>query len=248
MTESRIIISKKRGILKISINRPEAMNSLTPDLITELTDAVTAAGKDDEIGVIIITGIGKAFCAGVDLKSLGSIETADVGKDLNNAARHLQKTIEDVPGIVIAMINGYCLTGGLELALACDLAVAADEAGIGDTHVKWGLRCTWGMSQRLPFRVGELKAREMTYTAEMIDGREAERIGLVNKSVPLSELEKTVDQLAAKILANSRDAVAAHKALYNRNKQELMQKGLEREYSTMPDISDTQERILGFKK
>lgn len=224
------------------------MNALTPDLIAELTDAVTSAGKDADIGVIIITGIGKAFCAGVDLKSLGSIESADVGEDLNNAARNLQKTIEDVPRIVIAMINGYCLTGGLELALACDLAVAADEARIGDTHVKWGLRCTWGMSQRLPFRVGELKAREMTYTARMIDGREAERIGLVNRSVPLSELEKTVDELAAEILANSRDAVAAHKSLYNENKREFMQKGLEREYSTMPEISDTQERILGFKK
>jgi enoyl-CoA hydratase len=236
------------GIARITINRADALNSLNPDVLSELKSAVAAAGADESVGVIVLTGAGRAFCAGVDLKSLGGIASADVGADLNNAARNLQTTIETVPKVVIAMINGFCLTGGLEIALACDLAVAAEEAKIGDTHVKWGLRCTWGMSQRLPGRVGELKAREMTYTADMISGKQAADIGLVNRAVPMADLEAAVEEMARKILANSRDAVAAHKHLYYESKKERMATGLEREYSTMPEIRDTLDRIGGFKK
>jgi enoyl-CoA hydratase/carnithine racemase len=96
--------------------------------------------------------------------------------------------------------------------------------------------------------VGEAKARELTYTAEMISGAEAARIGLANKSVPVSDLERTVREIAEKILANSPDAVAAHKDLYSQSRKESMAKGLEREYTTMPEISDTLERITGFAK
>ena len=248
MTESTILSKSDNGIKEIIINRPEALNALTPQTITELTTAMESAGADDDIGVVILTGAGRAFCAGVDLKSLGSITSADVGADLNNAARKLQETIESVPKIVICKLNGFCFTGALELALACDLIVAADEAKIGDTHVKWGLRCTWGMSQRLPYRVGELKARELTYTADNINGKEAERIGLVNRSVPAAKLDSAVEEMASKILKNSRDAVAAHKALYNASRRDYFEKGLEREYRTMPEIRDTLDRIGGFVK
>jgi enoyl-CoA hydratase len=243
-----VLYDVEQGIAKIVINRPDALNSLTPNLLSELRSAVEEAGKDHQVGVIVLTGAGRAFCAGVDLKALERPAGADVGDDLNNAARDLQGAIEDVPKPVIGMVNGFCLTGGLELALACDFIIAADEAKFGDTHTRWGLRCTWGMSQRLPVRVGEAKARELTYTAEMISGAEAARIGLANKSVPVSELEKTVREIAEKILANSADAVAAHKHLYGQSRKESMEKGLEREYSTMPEISDTLERLTGFAK
>jgi len=243
-----VLYDVEQGIAKIVINRPDALNALTPKLLSELHSAVEEAGKDNRVGVIVLTGAGRAFCAGVDLKALEKPAGADVGDDLNNAARDLQRAIEDVPKPVIGMVNGFCLTGGLELALACDFIIAADEARFGDTHARWGLRCTWGMSRRLPCRVGEGKARELTYTAEMISGAEAARIGLANKSVPVSELEKTVREIAEKILANSPDAVAAHKHLYSQSRKESMEKGLEREYTTIPEISDTLERIGGFAK
>jgi enoyl-CoA hydratase/carnithine racemase len=243
-----ILYEVDQGIAKIIINRPDALNSLTPKVLSELHSAVQEAGQDNQVGVIVLTGAGRAFCAGVDLKALEKPAGADVGDDLNNAARDLQCAIEDVPKPVIGMVNGFCLTGGLELALACDFIVAADEARFGDTHTRWGLRCTWGMSRRLPGRVGEGKARELTYTAEMISGVEAARIGLANKSVPVSDLEKTVREIAEKILANSAEAVAAHKHLYSESRKETMAKGLEREYTTMPEISDTLERITGFAK
>ncbi len=248
MSYENILYQIKDGIAQITINRPDALNSLNPTVLTEMKSAVETAAKDTEVGVIIITGAGRAFCAGVDLKSLEDIDGADVGMDLNGAARNLQNTIETIPTTVIAMINGFCLTGGLEIALACDLSIASEDAKFGDTHVRWGLRCTWGMSQRLPQRVGELKAREMTYTAEMITGKEAEKIGLVNKAVPASDLEETVMKLADKIMANSKDAIAAHKFLYNQSKLDSMVKGLEREYNTQVEISDTLERITGFGK
>lgn len=248
MSYESILYKTTEGIARITINRPDALNSLNPTVLSEIKSAIAEAAKDDSVGVIILTGAGRAFCAGVDLKSLGEISSADVGEELNNAARDLQTAIETVPKVVIAMVNGFCLTGGLEIMLACDLSVASDEAKIGDTHVKWGLRCTWGMSQRLPYRVGELKARELTYTAKMIKGREAENIGLVNQSVPAEKLEETVMELAKSVLANSRDAVAAHKSLHYQSKRGAMEEGLRREYSTMPAINDTLERLGGFAK
>ena len=243
-----IIYQIDERIATITLNRPQALNALNTDILSEIQSAVEDAGQDDQVGVIVITGAGRAFSAGVDLKSIQSREGAADGQDLATVARNLQSTIENVPKVVIGMINGFCLTGGLEIALSCDLLVASDEAKFGDTHVKWGLRCTWGMSQRLPQRVGELKAREMTYTAEMISAAEAERIGLINKVVPVSELEKSVQELATKIVGNSLDAVAAHKYLYNSSKRDNMEKGLEREYSTTPENKDAVERISGFTK
>ena len=248
MTYQDVLYEVKEGIAKIVINRPDALNALTPNLLFELHSAVEEAGKDRRVGVIVLTGAGRAFCAGVDLKALEKPAGADVGADLNDAARKLQGAIENVAKPVIGMVNGFCLTGGLELALACDFIIAADEARFGDTHAKWGLRCTWGMSRRLPSRVGDAKARELTYTAEMIPGHEAARIGLANRSVPASELEKTVTEIAGKILANSAEAVAAHKYLYVQGRKETMEKGLQREYTTMPEISDTLDRLGGFTK
>jgi len=248
MSFENLLFEVEEEVAWITINRPDALNSLNPDVLGEIKTAIVKADQSEEVKVIVLTGAGRAFCAGVDLKSLQGLEGGDVGDVLNNIARGTQDQIAEVGKVVIAMVNGFCLTGGLELALACDLIVAADEAKFGDTHVKWGLRCTWGMSQRLQQRVGELKAREMTYTAEMISGSEAERIGLANKSVPATKLKAAVKDMADKIKRNSLDAIAAHKVLYTQSKSDNMASGLERERSTMPEISDTGERLTGFVK
>lgn len=248
MAFEHILYEVDEQIAWITINRPDALNSVNPDVLREIGEAVEQADQSEEVSVIVLTGAGRAFCAGVDLKSLQGLEGGDVGEALNNIARGTQDKIASIGKVVIAMVNGFCLTGGLELALACDLIIAADEAKLGDTHVKWGLRCTWGMSQRLPLRVGELKAREMTYTAEMVSGLEAEQIGLVNKSVPAAQLKEVVLNMAGKIKRNSLDAIAAHKSLYNQSQKEAMSQGLEREFSTAPQIRDTADRLTGFVK
>jgi len=246
MSYDQIICEKKDRILKIAINRPEAMNSLNIEVLSEITAAIGKAEEDSDIGVIVLAGTGRAFSAGMDIKAVAALDGDDKITLLHKTARNLQDTIETIPKTVIAMIHGFCLTGALEIVLACDLIVASDDAKFADTHTKWGLRCAWGMSQRLPYRVGELKSKEMTYTAEMITGAEAERIGLINRSVPSEHLEETVWALADKILANSLESVAAHKYLYNQRKKDVMAKGLEREYTTDASISDAIERLMGF--
>jgi enoyl-CoA hydratase len=250
MTFETILYRPDNGIGRITLNRPEAMNAITSFMLAELTIAVVEAGKDGGVHVIAITGAGKAFCAGVDLKSLGNrkLERGKVGDILDLPARDLIQAIRSVPKPVIAVINGFCFTGAMEIMLACDIVIAAEEAKIGDTHAKWGLRPTWGMSARLPRRVGFLKAKEMSFTAEAVTGREAERIGLVNRAVPAGSLEETLLALAQSIMANSRESVAAYKYLYNSNESMLLDMSLELEFGSEFDISDTGERLGQFRK
>jgi len=199
---------------------------------------------------VVLTGTGKAFCAGVDLKALGSgtLDRGKVGDILDLPARALIDAMRAVPKPVIGLVNGFCFTGGLEILLACDLIIAAEEAKLGDTHAKWGIRPTWGMSARLPRRVGFIKARELSYTADSITGKEAERIGLVNMAVPLEKLEEALQTMAKKIMANSPQSIAAYKKLYNANESMVLQAALELEFNTEFEISDTMERLSGFKK
>ncbi|MDX1512566.1 MAG: enoyl-CoA hydratase/isomerase family protein [Gammaproteobacteria bacterium] len=238
------------GRCTITINRPEAHNALTPGMLDALSAAIDRAENDDDIGVVVITGAGRAFSAGVDLKSLGErkIENGAVGPVFDVPGRGLIQRIESVPKVVIARVNGYCFTGALELALACDLIVAAAEATFGDTHVKFGIRPSWGMSQRLPRRVGMLKARELSYTARTFSGAEALSMGLVNAAPPLGELDAAVDALCERILANSPGAVAAYKDLYRRTEGMRLDEGLDYEARTGYDIGDAQARIASFSK
>jgi enoyl-CoA hydratase len=250
MPYKTIICAKESGICRITMNRPEAMNAITPVMLGELKEAVLEAGNDSDVAIIVLTGAGKAFCAGVDLKSLGDrkLERGKVGDILDIPARELIRALREVPKVVIALINGFCFTGALEIMLGCDIAIASETAKIGDTHAKWGLRPTWGMSARLPRRVGFLKARELSFTADAITAREAERIGLVNMAVPPEKLEERVMALAQKIMANSRESIAAYKRLYNANESMSLDESLELEYGSEFDISDTGERLEQFRK
>jgi len=248
MSENKLLIETAGGVARLTLNRPQVMNALTPDLLREIKAAVEQAGQSPEVGVIVLTGAGRAFSAGVDLKALGkiSIEGGAVGDVLDGPARALIQAIEASPRPVIARVNGYCFTGALEIALACDMIVAAEEARLGDTHTKWGLRPSWGMSRRLPLRVGPHRAKEMSFTARAVTGAEAERMGLVNRAVPLDKLDEVVDDLCQAILANSREAIAAYKTLYNQGAQGTLAEGLRLEESSRFDIRDAEERLKEF--
>jgi len=245
-----IIYTQEDGVAWLRLNRPEALNAISPALLSEMKDALEKAGKDDEIGVVVLTGEGRAFSAGVDLKSLGDrkLEGGRVGPILDDPAREMLDIIQTMPKVVIAMVNGYCFTGALEIVLACDLIVAAEEARLGDTHTRWGIRPSWGMSQRLPLMVGMLKAKELSFTADTITAREAERIGLVNMVVPGDKLEAAVKEMAQKILGNSREAIAACKYLYNQSQGDRLRAGLELEAGSEFTIGDTENRLGQFRK
>ena len=146
------------------------------------------------------------------------------------------------------MVNGYCLTGALEAFMACDVIIASETAIFGDTHAKWGLRPTWGGSQRLPRAIGAMKAKELAFTADMLSAQEAERIGLINKVVPADKLEEATKELAEKMLSNSRGSIAAYKYLIDQGMKADLATGLKLEAEAIITIEDTQERLQSFGK
>lgn len=240
----------ERGIVTITLNRPDVLNALSPALINELLRATKHFSEDPAAKLLIVTGAGRAFSAGVDLQSMNSnIQGGQFSADtILNEGNQFLELIKTMPKVAIAMVNGFCFTGATELMLGFDLIYAADEAKIGDTHTKWGIAPKWGMSQRLALRVGQLKARELSFTAEPVKGIEAARIGLVNASFPLEQLGAEVKEVAKKILSNSAQTVAAMKELYNVGAYGTLEEGIKYESETRYDINDREEFLREFKK
>ena len=244
----QITYEKRDAIATIALNRPDALNAITPTMMHELHDALVEANTDAGVAVVVLTGTGRAFSAGVDLKSLGKqpITNGAVGAVLDDPGRQILGLMETMPKIVIGKVNGFCFTGALELLLACDLIVTAAEAKFGDTHARWGVRPSWGMSQRLPRRVGMLKARELSYTARSFTGVEAAAIGLANAAVPLADLDAHVSELARQVAANSTGVVAAYKDMYRQTEGMTLDEGLAYEANTTYSITDTSQRLEEF--
>ena len=234
----------------ITLHRPDALNAITPTMLVSLGDELERLSDDGEVTAVVLTGAGRAFCAGVDLKALGDRSNSiggSVGDLLDVPARRVTNLLATMPAITVAKVNGFCFTGALELVLACDLAVAANEAKFGDTHAKFGLRPTWGMSARLPRAVGMQAARELSYTARTFTGTEAKELGLAVRAVPLDELDQQVDDLVASILANSRGSLLAYKDLYRNGAERALDDALAHEASTEFAIDDTADRLDGFR-
>jgi enoyl-CoA hydratase/carnithine racemase len=249
MPYETILVEHANSVATITMNRPTVLNAITTTMLTELKQAIDQAGVASEVGVVVLTGMGRAFSAGVDLKALGKLplESGAIGSILDDPARALIKAIQTIPKVVLAKVNGFCFTGALELALACDLVIVAEEAKLGDTHAKWGLRPTWGMSARLPQAVGLRKARELSFTADTFTGRDAAAWGIANRAVPLAELDATVQTLINKILANSRDSLAAYKVLYNQGGGKTVSEAVAFEEASVFPISDANERVEKFR-
>ncbi|MHB1420727.1 MAG: enoyl-CoA hydratase/isomerase family protein [Bacillota bacterium] len=229
MNFENLLLTKQEGIATMTLNRPQALNALTSELVQEIFAALEDVERDETINVVILKGAGRAFCTGMDLKhyALG----AGVGKD-QIASYGPWQAIEELSKPVIAAVHGYAITGGYLLAVACDIVIASEEAKFADTHAKWGLIPYGGETQRLPMLVGVKKAKEMMFTSEMITAKEAERYGMVNKVVPLEHLEDEVMELAHKIARNSQQSVRTIKWLINRGVDMSMASGLRLESVT----------------
>ena len=188
------------GVATLTLNRPDKLNAMNPALFLELRDHIGVLGKQtDEVGCVVLTGAGRAFSAGNDLAAIAAREQAPSPTFQSETI----DALEALPQPVIGKVRGHCLTGALELVLGCDLIVAGESASFGDTHGRWGLAPVWGMSVRLPERIGRAAAKEMMFSGRRVDGREAERMGLANRCVPDDELDDAVAALAAEIVANS---------------------------------------------
>src|ERR671925_2226389 len=180
-----IQLESQGGVAILRINRPEALNAMNIDVVSELSQTVDKVGADESIKVLIITGAGeKSFCAGADISYMGDIDPITAEKYASSAQSVLNK-IERMDKPVIGAINGYALGGGCELAMVCDIRIASSNARLGQPEVTIGIPPGWGGTQRLLRIIGPAKAKELVFTGKMITAEEAEQIGLVNKVVSL---------------------------------------------------------------
>ena len=199
MDYQTILYEKGEGIAVITLNRPKSMNALNSVLFRELDDALTKIEGDAEVKVVIITGAEKFFAAGADITEIGGIATpVDAHRFLKDAQAVFNR-IEDLEKPVIAAVSGLALGGGCELALACDLRIAAENATFGQPEIKIGVIPGAGGTQRLPRIIGVTRAKELLYTGDFIDAQEAYRIALVNKIVPVASLMEEARKMAQKI-------------------------------------------------
>lgn len=216
-----IIFEKKDGIAKITLNRPEALNALTTDMMIEIGHALEDSEKDRAVRVVVITGSGKAFCVGADadfiIKEITSLWALE--ELFRIANKNIMNRIENLSKPVIAAVNGSTRGGGFEMMMACDLVIASEEALIGDQHINFALVSPVGSTQRTPRIVGIRKAKEILFTGDQLTGKEAERIGLINRAVPANELEKATSEMAAKLVTKSPIALRITKTLINRAMQ-----------------------------
>jgi len=201
-----IIIEKREQICILTLNRPEVFNAINQDLIEEMKDALSCIGCDEEIRVLIITGAGKGFQAGADIKELSEMGPMAILR-WNEGIVMVIAAIEKLRQPVIAAINGLALGGGLELALSCQIRIAVEGARLGLPEVKLGIIPGAGGTQRLPRIIGKGRAFEMILTGEPIDAAEAYRMGLINKVVPKGEALKAAEEMAKKIILNGPIAV-----------------------------------------
>ncbi len=203
MTYETILYEKRNGIGYLTINRPEKLNALNQKVIAELDECFGGIQSDDEVRVVILTGMGeKAFVAGADIGELAALIFLE-GRETSARGQRVLDRIENLGKPVIAALNGYALGGGCELAMACALRIASENARLGQPEVKLGIIPGYGGTQRLARLIGRGRALELILTGDPVNAQEAYRLGLVNAVVPLADLIPSCEALARKIAANA---------------------------------------------
>ncbi len=241
MTEDILLTATDERVRTLTLNRPQSRNALSSALRDRFFSALADAETDDGVDVVILTGADPVFCAGLDLKELGGQSALP---DISPRWPQLTKP-------VIGAINGAAVTGGLELALYCDILIASERARFADTHARVGLLPTWGLSVRLPQKVGVGLARRMSMTGDYLSAADALRAGLVTEVVPHDRLLSAARQVAASIVGNNQGAVRALLASYHRIDDSQSGAGLwleaaaARQYRTTgEDIAANREAVL----
>jgi enoyl-CoA hydratase/carnithine racemase len=240
-----LVLKETRGCcVFLTLNRPDKLNALNVALFEALDDHIASVEQSDA-SVVVVKGAGRCFSAGHDLGDI------DAGEKLPRPhfQSHVIERLANLPLPVICAVHGHCYTGALELALAGDIVLAAESARFADTHAKWALTPVWGLSQRLPRRVGTFKAREMMFTCRTYSGREAAAMGLANLCVPDADFEAEILKLVEQIETNSSFSHAANKRLLTETDGLPLGAGLAREiYYGEGRGPDMHERIAGFAK
>jgi enoyl-CoA hydratase len=244
-----IIYEKNEGVATITLNRPEALNAFSKEVVEEILHALEDVKTDEAVRVVVLTGAGeKAFSAGADIKAMIGM-TALKARELSFMGEKLCVGLENLEKPVIAAINGYALGGGLEVAMSCDLRIASENAKMGQTEINIGLIPGWGGTQRLTRLVGMTKAKELVFTGRIIDAKTAEQIGIVNMVVPADKFRETVSQFAKDLASKAPVALKVAKALINKGSDIGLESALalEREgFGVVGSSEDLKEGVSAF--
>jgi enoyl-CoA hydratase len=238
-------IEINQGIAILTVNRPDAMNSLNNEVLNDLFDAFTQVAKDESVMAIILTGEGKAFVAGADIAAMHTMNP-DMARELSSNGHRVMNLIESTPKPVIAAVNGFALGGGCELALACDIRVASERAKFGQPEVNLGIIPGFGGTLRLPRLVGKGMGKLLIMTGDIIDAQEASRIGLVEKVVAPEHLIEATTALAAKIVSKAPLAVASAKAIIDEGYNMNISEACTLEIEAFAQLFGTKDKIEGI--
>jgi len=216
MTEELVLFQQEDGIATITINRPKQMNALNPEVLNQLEQALDRAEKDKDVKVILITGAGeKAFVAGADIAEMSKMTPLEA-KEFSKLGQKVFRKIEQIKKPVIAVVNGYALGGGLELAISCDYILASENAQLGQPEVGLGIFPGFGGTQRLVRILGKLRAKELVFFGERITAQKAYEMGLVNEIVPQDKLMERAKELAKKLMEKGLVAIGLVKTAIER--------------------------------
>lgn len=240
-----VLREDRDGLAVLTLNRPDKLNALNVEVFEALAKHCDdLATQTDDIGLVILRGAGRCFSAGHDLRDIGA------GKESRDNVTFEGQVVEqlaNLPQPVVTAVHGHCYTGALELALAGDVIIAAESARFADTHAKWALTPVWGLSQRLPRRVGHARAHTMMMTCETYTGREALAMGLADRCLADDEFDAGLEAFARTVLANSWHSLRANKALLNETDGLPLAAGLAHEvYRTRGRGPDMHERVSAF--
>jgi enoyl-CoA hydratase len=244
-----IIYEKSEGIATITLNRPEALNAFSKEVVTEIMQALEDVKNDESVRVVVLTGAGeKAFSAGADIKAMVGMNALKA-RELSLMGEKLCVALESLEKPVIAAINGYAFGGGMEVSMACDIRIASENALMGQTEINIGLIPGWGGTQRLTRLVGVGKTKELVFTGKRVDAKTAEQLGIVNMVVPAEKFKETVRQFALDLASKAPVALKVAKALINKGADIGLESALalEREgFGVVASTEDLQEGVKAF--
>ena len=231
MSETVLTTERDDAIAVVTLNRPDQMNALSTELRFAIGAAFSELEADPDVHAVVVTGAGRAFCAGMDLKELSSGGEGVSGFELSVAGQaEMREGIEGFAGPVIAAVNGACATAGFELALACDLILASENARFLDTHARVGMLPGWGLSQRLPRLIGIARAKELSLSGNALDAAQAYAWGLANRVLPPDELVPAARALAHDMASCVPEVMKQYKQLIDRGASMLLDDAMQYEY------------------
>jgi enoyl-CoA hydratase len=249
MEFEHIIYEKDQSIATITLNRPDALNAFSKEVVEEVLQALEDVKANENVRVAVLTGAGeKAFSAGADIKAMKGMNALKA-RELSLMGQKLCYEIENLEKPVIAAINGYALGGGLEVAMACDLRIAVENARVGQTEINVGLIPGWGGTQRLTRLIGKTKAKELVFSGKIIDATTAEQLGILNLVVSADKFRETVRQFALELAQKAPVALKVAKALINKGTDMGLDAALalEREgFGVVASTEDLQEGVSAF--